>query len=34
MSQQTIANDFDMQSKEYQNEKREKKAKLVRGEKG
>lgn len=31
MSQQTLAHDFDMQSNEYQNEKREKKAKLVRG---
>lgn len=31
MSEQTLAHDFDMQSNEYQNEKREKKAKLVRG---
>ena len=32
MSEQTLAHDFDMQSKEYEREKAEKKQKLVRGE--
>lgn len=31
MGEQMLAHDFVMQSNEYQNEKREKKAKLVRG---